>query len=65
MVSQLSEVNLSHYKKIENQWADAIKDGKHVTVNVDVNYDGARLRPESFDIKYMIDGKAYFRNIDN
>ncbi|WP_191126242.1 T7SS effector LXG polymorphic toxin [Cerasibacillus terrae] len=65
LVSQLSEVNLSHYKKIENQWADAIKDGKHVTVNVDVNYDGARLRPESFDIKYMIDGKAYFRNIDN
>ena len=65
LVSQLSKVNLSYYKKIENQWDDAIKDGKHVTVNVDVNYDGARLRPESFDIKYMIDGKAYFRNIDN
>ncbi|AQX56461.1 hypothetical protein BC359_10850 [Priestia flexa] len=56
LVSQLSNVNLSKYKKLENQWATAIKEGKKVSVNVKVNYDGTGLRPTSFEIKYNIDG---------
>lgn len=56
LVSQSSNVNLSKYKKLENQWATAIKEGKKVSVNVKVNYDGTRLRPTSFEIKYNIDG---------
>ncbi|MFC3932569.1 DNA/RNA non-specific endonuclease [Streptococcus dentapri] len=38
LVSQLSDVNLSSYKKIENQWAKAVKEGKKVTVDVNINY---------------------------
>jgi len=64
-VSQLDKVNLSYYKKIENEWAVAIKDGKHVSVNVKVNYDRAHLRPVSFDIEYAIDGRERFINIKN
>jgi predicted ribonuclease toxin of YeeF-YezG toxin-antitoxin module len=56
LVSQSSNVNLSKYKKLENQWATAIKEGKKVSVNVKVNYDGTGLRPTSFEIKYNIDG---------
>ncbi|TYR81850.1 transposase [Priestia megaterium] len=56
LVSQSSNVNLSKYKKLENQWATAIKEGKKVSVNVKVNYDGTGLRPISFEIKYNIDG---------
>lgn len=51
LVSQLSNVNLSQYKKIENQWATAIKQGKKVKVNVEV--------------KYEIDGKRYRQSILN
>lgn len=65
LVSQLDKVNLSYYKKIENEWAVAIKDGKHVSVNVKVNYDRAHLRPVSFDIEYAIDGRERFINIKN
>ncbi|SDZ50531.1 Predicted ribonuclease, toxin component of the YeeF-YezG toxin-antitoxin module [Evansella caseinilytica] len=56
LVSQSSNVNLSKYKKLENQWATAIKEGKKVSVNVKVNYDGTGLRPTSFEIKNNIDG---------
>lgn len=56
LVSQSSSVNLSKYKKLENQWATAIKEGKKVSVNVKVNYEGTGLRPTSFEIKYNIDG---------
>lgn len=38
LVSQSSNVNLSQYRKIENQWANALKDGKQVKVKVEVEY---------------------------
>src|SRR5699024_5718822 len=56
LVSQLSSVYLSAYKKVENQWATALRDGKQVTVNVKINYDGKNSRPESFKIEYTING---------
>ncbi|MCQ6264710.1 DNA/RNA non-specific endonuclease [Fictibacillus sp. WQ 8-8] len=65
LVSQSSSVNLSKYKKLENQWAAAIKEGKKVSVNVKVNYDEAGLRPASFEIKYVIDGVMKKRVLKN
>lgn len=65
LVSQLSDVNLSSYKKIENQWAGALEEGKDVSVKVKVNYVGDSLRPDSFDVVYKIDGKRTITNILN
>ncbi|MDM5340509.1 DNA/RNA non-specific endonuclease [Fictibacillus enclensis] len=65
LVSQSSSVNLSKYKKLENQWAAAIKEGKKVSVNVKVNYDETGLRPASFEIKYVIDGVIKKRILKN
>lgn len=65
LVSQSSNVNLSKYKKIENQWATEIKKGKNVKVNVEVKYDGDSLRPSEFNVKYEIDGKRYRQSILN
>lgn len=65
LISQSSKVNQSAYKKIENQWARAISEGKQVSVDVNVNYDSAGLRPKSFDIDYTIDGKWYSKHIEN
>ena len=60
LVSQLSGVNLSKYKKLENQWEEALNDTppKKVTVNVDIQYVGDDLRPSKFIVRYIIDGKA-------
>ncbi|GGJ41846.1 DNA/RNA non-specific endonuclease [Virgibacillus salexigens] len=65
LVSQSSGVNLSKYKKLENQWAKAIEEGKDVSVNVKVNYEGNSLRPSSFDIEYEIDGRMRFTSLEN
>ncbi|WP_280516138.1 T7SS effector LXG polymorphic toxin [Bacillus sp. NTK034] len=65
LVSQSSSVNLSKYKKLENQWAKAIEEGKDVSVNVKINYEGNSLRPSGFDIEYEIDGRIRFISIDN
>ncbi|WP_238140712.1 DNA/RNA non-specific endonuclease [Streptococcus suis] len=65
LVSQLSEVNLSDYKKLENQWAKALEEGKKISVNVKVNYVGDSLRPSSFEVFYKINGEQIFRSIPN
>ena len=65
LVSQSSSVNLSKYKKLENQWAKAIEEGKDVSVNVKINYEGNSLRPSSFDIDYEIDGRMRFTSLEN
>lgn len=65
LVSQLSNVNLSQYKKIENQWANAIKEGKQVKVNVEVKYDGDSVRPSKFNVQYEIDGEVFSKSILN
>ncbi|WP_245850665.1 DNA/RNA non-specific endonuclease [Paenibacillus herberti] len=67
LVSQSSNINLSQYKKIENEWAKALntKPPKHVSVDVKVNYDGDSLRPSGFKVTYEIDGKITVRNLTN
>jgi len=68
LVSQTSKVNLSEFKKLENQWAKAL-DGvppKDVKVNIKVNYpDAVSKRPSSFDVRYTIDGKPYRQVLTN
>ncbi|WP_434776871.1 DNA/RNA non-specific endonuclease [Neisseria sp. Ec49-e6-T10] len=66
LVSQLSEVNLSSYKRLENLWAKALQEGKEVSVSVKINYDGASVRPSGFDVKYKIDNRDIIKiSIDN
>ena len=56
-------MNLSTYKKIENQWANAISNGQKVTVNVNIKYSGDSLRPTEFDVEYTIDGEFFNQDI--
>ncbi|MGE7780487.1 T7SS effector LXG polymorphic toxin [Peribacillus sp. NPDC097264] len=67
LVSQLSDVNLKQYKKIEDMWAAALKEipPKEVTVDVEIIYHGNDMRPKEFIVNYSIDGKADFRVIKN
>lgn len=65
LVSQHWLVNLSSYRKLENDWKRAIQDGKTVDVNVEVEYDGDDLRPSAFSIEYTIDGEEHSKHITN
>ena len=65
IVSQLRKVNLSDYKKLENQWAKALEEGKDVSVSVKLNYIEDSLRPDSFEVFYKIDGMDFFESITN
>ncbi|WP_329767635.1 DNA/RNA non-specific endonuclease [Bacillus nitratireducens] len=67
LVSQLSDVNLKQYKKIEEEWAAALKaePPKEVTVNVDIIYSGSDMRPDKFKVLYTIDGKRNLRVLEN
>ena len=65
LVSQSPNVNLREYRKIENIWAKAIREGKKVSVNVDIKYEGNSLRPFKFIVRYEIDGKRFIRTIFN
>ena len=56
LVSQSSHVNLSEYRKLENKWAKAIKEGKNVQVEVTVIYEGASTRPSTFVVTHTIEG---------
>lgn len=52
-------LNKGAWKRMENQWADAIKGDPPKTVEVEINtiYDGVSKRPEAFEVVYKIDGK--------
>ena len=65
LVSQTANVNLSQYKKIENQWARAINNGKKVTTNVKMLYDDNSLRPKGFEVEYTIGEEAFYEKILN
>ena len=65
LVSQYGLVNLSSYKKLENEWYKAIQAGKAVEVDVEVVYAGDDLRPSKFIIVYFIDGVEYHQTITN
>ncbi|MGG3925304.1 T7SS effector LXG polymorphic toxin [Metabacillus fastidiosus] len=67
LVSQLSDVNLKQYKKIEDEWAAALKETppKKVTVDVKIIYSSNNMRPEKFKVRYTIDGISESVDIKN
>ncbi|GAA1011939.1 hypothetical protein GCM10009551_097370 [Nocardiopsis tropica] len=64
IVSQLRSVNLSAYKKLENQWGRALDEGKDVSVRGRIIND-LTGRPATFEIDYSIDGKWTHVEVDN
>jgi hypothetical protein len=65
LVSQAENVNRSEYRKIEEQWAKALRNGQKVQLNIDIHYDQGGVRPSSFDVTYTIDGVQHRQKICN
>ena len=58
LVSQLARVNQSEYRRIEIQWEKALRRNQHVSVDIEVLYQGSDMRPSGFIVNYSIDGKT-------
>jgi hypothetical protein len=59
-------VNLGEFKVLENTWADAIREGKPVHVEITAVYPGDKLRPSEFKVTYQIgDEPAASQKIKN
>lgn len=65
LLSQKELVNLSNYKKLENSWARALKQGQLVTVEISVLYTGTDSRPTAFEVNYSIDAQLSTVHINN
>lgn len=67
LVPMNGNLNKGEWKKLENSWADALRQGDEVKVKITPIYKGDSKRPDSFEIKYKIgeDGweKKRFDNV--
>lgn len=62
IVPQASTLNRGDWKAMENPLRQALKDGKSVSVKIDVGYPvSGGVRPSSFEVTTVIDGKEILR----
>ncbi len=62
---QSAKLNQGAWKTMENSWADAMVAGKDVKIEVEAVFSGASKRPDSFKVKYTIDGQPFQENFVN
>lgn len=58
-------INQSVYKRVENEIAKALEEGKDVHVHMDVEYTGDLQRPSKITERYTVDGKETVAEFDN
>jgi len=57
--------NRGRYRVVEQEWADAHKAGKDVSLKMEIDYPKGSRRPDFIDIWYNIDGTEKHVKIDN
>ena len=62
---QSANLNQGAWKTMENTWADGMVAGKDVKIEVEAVFSGASKRPDSFKVKYTIDGQPFQENFVN
>ena len=67
LVAQSKTINQpgGDWYKLEQEWAEALKRGENVTVDIKPIYAGDSIRPTRFDVEYVIDGKTFSKKIPN
>ena len=65
LVPMRSTINRGDYKKMENEIAKAIQEGKKVDINIELEYDEDAERPSKIKVTYIIDGKTTVVEFDN
>ncbi|MCC8168761.1 MAG: DNA/RNA non-specific endonuclease, partial [Clostridiales bacterium] len=64
LVPMRRTINRGDYKKMENEIASARKDGKEVSLHIDLEYEDSK-RPSIIRARYTIDGKETTVEFDN
>ncbi|PRZ12364.1 DNA/RNA non-specific endonuclease [Laceyella sediminis] len=54
LVPMNGNLNRGGWKRLENMWSQALKDGDDVKVKITPRYQGSSNRPSSFEISYKI-----------
>ena len=65
LVPMRRTINRGDYKKMENEIAKALQEGKKVTIHIDLEYNGDSQRPSKIRAEYTIDGKKTIVEFDN
>ena len=65
LIPMTSKLNQGDYKRMENDLAKAVADGKTVFLRVDMQYDGDSQRPSGLTAVYTIDGEMTKRDFSN
>lgn len=65
LVPQNKVLNRGEYNKLEKQLAKLKAEGHDVKVEVTLKYKGDSDRPDSFRVKYTVDGKTYVKTFKN
>lgn len=65
LVPMDGNLNKGAWKKMENTWASALKNGKQVDVKIEPSYTGSNKRPDSFTVTYQINNDRPVREIFN
>lgn len=63
--AQDANFNRSAYQSLEIAWANAIRSGKRVFVDIVPFYRGTSMRPYKLRVTYIVDGKRAIRNYPN
>jgi hypothetical protein len=66
LVPQNFRLNRGQWREMEREWAQHAAGGGRVDVEIEVNYAGNSMRPDSFTVRYQLDGgetiERIFRN---
>ena len=65
LAAQNGNLNTSAYKRMENMWAQHVRAGDDVRVNVEAVYDHGGLRPSHFVANYEINGEPFTQVFPN
>ncbi len=65
LVPMRRTINRGDYKRMENEIAKALQEGKKATIHIDIAYDGDSSRPSKIRAEYAIDGQKTVCEFDN
>lgn len=65
LVPMRRTINRGDYKRMENEIAKALQEGKNVTLHIEIEYDGDSSRPSKIRAEYTIDDKKTVCEFDN
>ncbi len=65
LVPMRMTINRGDYKRMENEIAKALQEGKEVNLHIEIKYDWDSSRPSKIRAEYTIDGKNTVCEFDN